>query len=449
MSHAVTAIAAALAIMAAGCALWDQVKPYLPEDPPETVLTNQPTTEVTENTEGEESHAKPQSREEGAKGHEIAGIGQEEIVSPVAGDPASPKGYAGASRPSLALSTGSGQAVGIVAVWDRGTENTIWRADRKPGEAWTWQVWAEGTKGGRYDCSRIFLPHVELTPAGKVWISAKMGVKEYGKRGGQGIWPPDGPFVLSQTKGSGEAANRGNGNVCIVSEDEAVFVASDGKLEWYNATGAKTGAGQLRIGSTGEKLRACVAPLRSTSYGGQAGAIIHIAMHGYTGHPGMYRSSKYPTPVAWSDADFYTDQRVDMCHPSICADRVNPEICYIGAAYESIGILAQIVVANKPMFATTNLLLVSKGGALGIDRYGPQMAPAADGGVFIAYCKGPSTGSGRGGRIKVRYLSPLGQLEDPVDVCDGRVPTLATDTRGQLHMIYERGGMKYRRIAIK
>jgi hypothetical protein len=40
-------------------------------------------------------------------------------------------------------------------------------------------------------------------------------------------------------------------------------------------------------------------------------------------------------------------------------------------------------------------------------------------------------------------------MEDTIDVTIGRCAAMCTDDDGNIHMIYENGGMKYRKIIMK
>lgn len=339
-------------------------------------------------------------------------VGPEESISPLPGD-----------RPSVTVAPDGS----VFVIWDKGTGDTLWCSRRQPDGAWLPDIYAKADSRGPYDASRIFLPHAEYDINGDLWISAKFGVKEGGSAGGQAIWPPYGTFLLAHLKGSGAAAVRGNGEIHALRDRTAVLIGSDGRWIVYSQNGSVLNAGQLKIGATGEKLRAAV-----------RGNVWHIAMHGYSKENAMYRSSAYLKPVVWCDSQVYRDQWPDVSHPSICADLLDPHVAYIGAAYKA-GIYANIIVSNKPIFAATNLLLVCKGGSVGVDRFGPQWAPASGGGAWIAYVAGK--------RIKIRKLYPAGAMDPPLDICPGRVPTLCADPRdSSLHLVYDNNGIKYRRL---
>ena len=90
--------------------------------------------------------------------------------------------YSG-TRPSVSVgSNGS-----ICMITDQGTSNTLWYFTKIAGK-WTSGIFAKGEKGGKYNASRLYMPHIEIDSKGRAWISTKFGCKEYGTMLGQGLW---------------------------------------------------------------------------------------------------------------------------------------------------------------------------------------------------------------------------------------------------------------------
>jgi len=325
----------------------------------------------------------------------------EESIAPIGGD-----------RSSVAI----GPDGKVVVVWDKGTGNTIWTATRD-GMGWQWREFAKGEKGGTYDAGRLFLPCVGIDSLGRLWVSAKLGVKEWGSMGGQGLWCPN-RFILVHIKGGGDAKDRGNGNVCVV-DDAGTFIGSDGNYERYAVDGTRIDKGQWKIGSSGEKIRAVA-----------ENGIYHLAINGCRGQQATYMNSTMTKPVTWADYATYPEMGGDTVHPSICVDG---DVAYIASQYAK-GIFLNVWDGKRMLYSPTNLLLVAAGGYTGAERLGPSMCKARDGGVWIAYCKGK--------RIKLRRIRPDGTMGDVRDICAGRCPVLAAGG----HMVYESNGMKYRRV---
>jgi hypothetical protein len=305
----------------------------------------------------------------------------------------------------------------LYVMWDKGIGDIVWTAER---DGMGWQKYRVFAKGADYDAARVFLPHVGVDSLGRPWYSAKLGVKgTTHKGGGVGLWCP-GAFVLVHPKGGGDAAVRGNGNVCVVN-DAGTLVGSDGNYERYAADGTRLDKGRWPIGSSGEKIRAVA-----------EGGVYHLAMNGCKGQQATYINSTMKKPVAWADYATYPEMGVDTVHPSICADS---DVTYIASQY-SKGIFVNVWDGKRMLYSPTNLLLVAASGYTGADRMGPQMCRAQGGGVWIAYCKDK--------RVKMRKIMPDGTIAVVRDICAGRCPTIAAGKDG-VHMVYDNGGMKYRR----
>ena len=332
------------------------------------------------------------------------------------------------TRPSMALDS-KGQPHFVV---DRGEGNVLMMYDRIDGK-WTERVFVQGKRGGDYDAGRIFLPHLEIDSQDRAWVSAKFGVKTWGKLGGQGVWmvrnvataPELVWFRLSKMKG-----DRGNANVCVEG-DGAVLLATAGRFEVMDADARVTGSGMLNLGSSGEKVRGAV-----------AGGVRHLVMNGWAECQGMYRNSAMQKPVVWNDYATYPETGIDMCHPGLGTDAMDPARAYVGTVLKR-GIAVNVWDGKRMLFAPTNLLMVCAGGRMGVERFGPQFAPRKG---------GPSTGSGQGGtwvtycrgkRVKMRGIAQDGSLGMEIDVAEGTSPTIAVGRDGAVHCVWQNGGMRY------
>jgi len=346
-----------------------------------------------------------------ATGHEIVSIGAEEVLGSFDG-----------SRPSVAVDS---RGVPWVIV-DKGTGNTLMMYG-KWHDTWSEQVFCQGSKGGKYNAGRIFIPHIEVdsTDPGRAWISAKFGCKEWGSPGGQGLWCPN-KFVYSRTKGE-----RGNGNVGLMG-NMGLMMCSDGRWERYDADGNRIAAGQYKLGSSGEKIRGAI-----------SGGVVHLAMNGCSSEDSKYVNSTMSKPVTWAAYSAYPEMGGDTVHPSVGIDLLQPKVCYISSQYAR-GIMVNIWNGSKMMFSPTNLLCICEGGYLGTDRWGPQWTPTLDGGAYVAFCKGK--------RVKLRHVAVSGgvvSVGPVVDVCAGSRASMCTDRNGQIHLVYNQGGMRYRKVIVK
>jgi hypothetical protein len=287
---------------------------------------------------------------------------------------------------------------------------------------------------------------VEVDSAGNAWISAKFGVKEWGASAGQGIWlvrpgtTSAAWFNLTTMKTKG----RGNANICLLPSSvfsvasvgsvrdplSACLIASEGRWTQFRDTSEVIATGQIPVGGTGEKIRGAVG----------SDGVLHATMNGWTGHDGLYGNSRLRKPVAWSSALSYKEQGSDMCHPSIAVDLQDPSVVYLASAYD-VGIVANIWTGTRMLYPTTNLLLIARGANMGgVDRFGPQLAPDPQGGVWIAYC--------RRGRVTLSHLSATGSISTPREICAGSRPSIALDQTGRLHIVYSANGLRYRIIPL-
>ena len=384
-------------------------------------------------------------------GHQIASIGPEEVCGSFVGD-----------RPSIAIDT-LGQPHAVV---DKGTGNKLYIYHKVNGK-WTESLFAEGSKTGPYKSSRLFIPHIEIDSSNRAWISCKLGKKEYGTMAGQGLWlmrdvstvPLLSWFRWITLK------EGGNGNVSLDKSmpNECTFMATGGLWNRIGSDNYVIKSGQMLLKGAGEKIKFLIAsrPISSLAvkvswwnkmyhkfYTSQSAmGVYHAAFNGWQETDGSYqnsvRQSQGKKPVTWSSYTTYKEQGVDMCHPTIGIDLIQPEVCYIGSYYKSVGIVANIWNGTKMLYSPSNLLVIAAGGSVGAtgERFGPQWTPTHDGGSYIAWIKG--------GQIKMRYVKSDGTLGSVVGICQGRVPTMATDKDGNIHLMYENGGMKYRKIILK
>jgi len=92
------------------------------------------------------------------------------------------------------------------------------------------------------------------------------------------------------------------------------------------------------------------------------------------------------------------------------------------------------------MFSSSALLRIDSSGSSGLRRYAPQLAPAKDGGAFICWT--------RSNRIKIRYIAPDGGTGPEVDVSAGTLGNLCVDAEGNIHVVYNNSGIRYRKINV-
>jgi hypothetical protein len=149
--------------------------------------------------------------------------------------------------------------------------------------------------------------------------------------------------------------------------------------------------------------------------------------------------------VVWANPDVYVGIGADHNYAGVCADNKDPLVAYLacdGNADGGMGgIWGNVYTGTAMAKGPDAILMIDRYGETGLARFEPDMAPAKDGGAFIIWS--------RGNRIKIRYLSPLGEMGDEEDICVGTRGAICTDSEGNLHIAYATAsGMKYRKIRV-
>jgi hypothetical protein len=327
--------------------------------------------------------------------------------------------------------------------------NTQFMKFHRIGDQWSGGVFAVGSRGGRYDASRLYIGQIEIDSRDRAWISCKFGVKEYGAMYGQGIWL----FKNMDTVPKEQffrfvCVYKGMGVITTDAKypDQGVVIGTFGNYAVLHASGQTLSTGSLNAGPGGEKVRARIASYapRYDSEPGRdyADGVWHTAMNGYSVASSRYQNSlRYKSgfgPVEWAAYSAYPQQGSDFSHPGVGIDLVNPLICYIGSVFNG-QLCVNIWDGGRMLFPSTNLKVLDYSAMYEI-RHGPAFVPAPSGGTFIFWTSG--------GRIKEAYLSPDGESTDPVDITSGRSPAAAMDRFGNIHLVYSSNGPRYRKLTL-
>jgi hypothetical protein len=201
-------------------------------------------------------------------------------------------------------------------------------------------------------------------------------------------------------------------------------------------------------GRGGEKFTFKIAPVNN------APGIFHSAIGSCTGsqcagygNKAQYINSKMSNSVSWFDGLFYPQPQVDAerTYIGLGTDLKNPEVAYLSAPFNGVSIN---IWDGTQMKYPINGLYVIDNSAIGVSANGagsqgriPQgWAPALGGGAFL--CWTSSNG------IRLKYLSAEGEcfFGDVIDIGSGAQCAIATDSNGDIHMVYNNGGTKYRKI---
>lgn len=338
------------------------------------------------------------------------------------------------SRPSIAVTSNGTPCIVI----DKGTDDVI-QSFNKVNGSWKERELAHGSKGGKYDASRLYMPHVEIDESDRVWVSCKFGCAEYGKMLGQGLWLINDLNTFEPSKFSWITASethKGNGNVAIDRGriDMARMLATTGKWLLLNSNMDRIQHGTLPIGESGEKLRGLISPRFNLT------GIIHLVSGGYSRQSSSYINDTMTKSIVWANYAQYPEQGNDMAHPGIGIDVTNPNICYISAPYKGVSI--NVWNNGALMYSPAALKIIdSKGSMGGPDRFGPQWAPNISGGAFLTWVNNK--------RIKIVKVSKKGKVGAIMDICAGVSPSMCMGKDGTIHLAYVNGGMRYRKLTLK
>jgi len=361
-------------------------------------------------------------------GDEIDSIGEEEVCGTFMG-----------ARPSVAVdSLGQPHIVSDTGDPTLGAELRIYH---KLAGQWHEEVLATASDPAvASEPSSIAEPHLEIDPLDRAWVSAHYFRSNVYEACGIGV------FLVEDAAANPELAWFGKYNIGSVGwsngnlacdpyhPDEAVVMTYDGEWGKADTTGSVFEQGQMYIGNSGEKVRFLIAPRD-----GQTG-VWHGITGGWEPSPSAYQNSARDLAgqaiVVWAEYGAYPIQGDDMRHPGLGLDGVDPEVAYISAVYEP-GLVINVFDGEQMVWPNTALPVVDASPSY-IHRFGPQWAPAHGGGAFLAWSSA--------GRIKLLYVGPDGSMGDEVDVCDGTNASLVTDDRGDIHLAYVDGGMRYRKI---
>jgi hypothetical protein len=201
-------------------------------------------------------------------------------------------------------------------------------------------------------------------------------------------------------------------------------------------------------GRGGEKFTFKIAPVNN------AQGIFHTAIGSCTGsqcagygNKAQYINSKMSNSVPWFDGLFYPQPQVDAerTYIGLGTDLKNPEVAYLSAPFNGVSIN---IWDGTQMKYPINGLYVIDNSAIGVSANGagsqgriPQgWAPALGGGAFL--CWTSSNG------IRLKYITHEGesQFGPTIDIGPGAQCAIATDKKGDIHMVYNNGGTRYRKI---
>ena len=225
-------------------------------------------------------------------------------------------------------------------------------------------------------------------------------------------------------------------------------VVGDGRYSIYlTADGVVPGTIGLECGHGGEKTEIAVGPVD-----GGPGVFHALAGRGNdgTGFPydGTYVNSAMPKQEAWVLAEVYPHMlEQEGGWWSLGIDWENPQAAYIYAPL--VGTTINIWDGTKMLYPPDNLYVVDASAAdcgNGMYRYTANWAPALGGGAFLCWT-GPVNGVNH---VRLKYLTHTSESAygPIVDIAPGNQCSIATDTNGNVHVVYMNGDVKYRKLTM-
>ncbi len=300
-------------------------------------------------------------------------------------------------------------------------------------------------------------PHIEINKYNQAWYSV---VKWWSHGMGMMIrnnmsTAPSGVLKYTATSGGTGGLPVSNLSLDINSNNRCVVYGGNGgwyeKVNWNGSSYTSGGKGTLDTGRGGEKNYFWIS---------RAGNFLHPNGENHPvwhscsdwSYNNSVRKAAGKLPVSWIGSAYYAYSGDDGCYPMVIGDNNEPQTAYLFTDYKQFGgpgVMLQIWKGDNNagdghfVFGTGSLLNVDPSGTSGMRRYEPQLAPAKEGGAWACYTAN--------GHIRIRYIpsnikssAGLGKIiEFP-----GYRGAIAVDNKGNLHVAYINGGVKYRKLTI-
>jgi hypothetical protein len=302
-----------------------------------------------------------------------------------------------------------------------------------------------------FDCggTQAYNPHIEINKKNQAWYSV---VK----------WHPDGMGLMIREdineknqpvlKYVPTTGGMGNGklpcsNLSIeYSRNNTVIVYGGNgghwqRYEWDGANLNGLESGGIGVNRGGEKNFFDISRADENVW------------HGCTelSYNNSVRSNHGKRAIDWGDKDTYWGWAGhDEVYPVVVADYVEPQTAYMLIDYKSFGgpgIMMNIWKGDNDqgdghfVFPVNDLLNIDSRGMSGMKRYEPQACPALNGGIYVCY--------NHGNHIIIAYIpSDIQIWANIIQVAkfDGTRGTICCDHKGNIHVVYLKGGIKYRRL---
>lgn len=318
----------------------------------------------------------------------------------------------------------------------------------------SWNVYIFDSGGDSY---QSYNPHIEINNNDQAWYSV---VKWWSHGMGMMIrenmaTAPTAVLKYTKTSGGTGGLPVSNLSLDINSNNRCVVYGGNGgwyeKVIWNGSSYQSGGIGTLDTGRGGEKNYFWIS--RAGDYPHASGEN-HPVWHSCSdwSYNNSVRKDAGKLPVSWISSRYYDYSGDDGCYPMVVGDNLEPETAYLFADYKQFGgpgVMLQVWKGSgtqgdgRFVFDTSSLLNVDPEGTSGLRRYEPQLCPAKDGGVWACYTAN--------GNIRIRYI-PSGITSaagmGPIIQFPGVRGAIAVDNKGNLHVVYLNGGVKYRKLTV-
>ncbi len=155
-----------------------------------------------------------------------------------------------------------------------------------------------------------------------------------------------------------------------------------------------------------------------------------------------YVNSTMDEAIIWDDHLDVISVDSDQTRAYIGLDFRDPEVAYINTYHD--GLVLNIWDGDGLVYPSDDVYVLDPAPASfgnGVERFGAQWSAAARGGAFLCWTSGD-------GWIQLKYISREGEHAwgETLAVTPGQQCALTTDHRGDLHLAYVNGTLRYRKV---
>jgi hypothetical protein len=293
----------------------------------------------------------------------------------------------------------------------------------RTGSGWTGGTVVKSIRGGEADAGRVYVGSI-CTANGFVYLSMRLGPKEWGTMHGPGV------YTMDCKTGKGSFFFPGitvGGARMAVSDGKPYLMAKNGAWGQLNTSGHAVLRGTFPAGGTGEKFDFAV-----------SGAGWFTCHNGCRAEPSAfaYGTVSGGKRVTWADYGTYGRwYGNDLVYPSICP---SGDVCYISTVLGGSAKL-QVMKNGKPLYPINKLF--DLGPAALEDRHPPRMA-ASPKGAAITYNRGK-------GDIVWGYIDAMRAGAQPTKIASGSNPTIVWSPAKKAFMIVYVGNNELRFVTVK